>query len=281
MRKALGKGFAALLPAAETSTESICRISINKIKVNKYQARKDFNQEKIIELAASIKKKGLLQPILVSPEGEKFRLIAGERRLRAAKAADMKEIPAIIKKSSDEDMFELSLIENLQRENLNILEEAEAYEKLMKTFSLTQEQVAEKLHKNRPVIANTLRLLKLPEEIKQALSGNLISAGHARSIASIKNSKSQSKLLEKIMREKLTVREVEEIIAGTKTKSSGKKKKKEKSAEILDSEENLRTALGTKVQIKQKGKKGKIEVFWYSFEDLNRIMGIMTKGEKK
>ncbi len=280
MRKALGKGFAALLPAAETSKESICQISINKIKANKYQARKDFNQEKITELAASIKKKGMLQPVIVSPEGEKFRLVAGERRFRAARIASMKEIPAIIKKSSDEDMFELSLIENLQRENLNILEEAEAYEHLMKTFNLTQEKVAEKLHKKRSVIANTLRLLKLPGEIKQALSGNLISAGHARSIASIKNSKMQSKLLEKIIREKLTVREVEDIITGMKTKSTGKKRKKEKPAEILDSEEKMRIALGTKVQIKQKGRKGRIEIFWYSFEDLDRIMGIMTKGSR-
>ncbi len=281
MRKALGKGIAALLPAAETFNKPAGKLSITRIKLNKYQARKDFNQEKINELAESIRKEGLLQPIMVSPEGDNFRLIAGERRLRAAKIARLKEIPAIIRKASNDDIFLLSLIENLQRENLNILEEAGAYRQLMKMFKLTQEQVAEKLHKQRSVIANTLRLLNLPESIKQALSDNLISAGHARSIASLKNSSLQSELLKKIIREKLTVREVEAIIGKSKTKNAGKiKRKQEKSPEILESEESLRTALGTKVQIKQKGRRGSIEIHWYSFEDLERIMDII-KGSRK
>lgn len=282
MRKALGKGIAALLTSAEASKQPVINISLARIKINKYQARKDFNQEKLQELADSINSKGLIQPIIVSPEKDDFRLIAGERRLRAAKLANLKEIPAIVRKSTDEDIFEIALIENLQRENLGILEEAQAYQHLMGTFNLTQEQVAEKVHKERSVIANTLRLLNLPEEIKKALSKNLISAGHARSISGIKDGRLQLELMKKIISEKLTVREIEEIIGNMKTRPSVKKKTKQsKSPELLNLEEKLRTILGTKVQIIQKGKTGSIEIQWYSFEDLDRIMDIISHGRNK
>jgi ParB family chromosome partitioning protein len=276
MRKALGKGIAALLPSAEAVKEPLSKIATDKIKLNKYQARKDFNEEKLRELADSISEKGLLQPLIVSPEGDYYRLIAGERRLRAARLAKLDKIPAIIRKSSEEDMFELSLIENLQRENLNPIEEAEAYEKLMEKFNLTQEQVSHRVHKQRSVVANSLRLLNLAEDVKKAVSENKISAGHARSISSIKNIPEQLRLLTRILREKLTVREVEEMISGIKSAKRPGIKTKEKSAEFLHLEKKLRDALGTKVRINQKGKKGNISISWYSNEDLERIINIIV-----
>ena len=276
MRKALGKGIAALLPSAETAKEPVSKIALSRIKLNRYQARKDFNGEKLQELADSISEKGLLQPVIVSPEDGHYRLIAGERRLRAAKLANLDEIPVIIRKSSEEDIFELSLIENLQRENLNALEEAQAYEQLMEKFNLTQEQVSKKVHKQRSVVANSLRLLNLADEVKRAVSENKISAGHARSLSSVKNTAAQVELLNRIMREKLTVREVEQMVSGMKTSKHASSRKKEKSAEMLHLEKKLRDALGTKVKVNQQAKKGNINIYWYSAEDLERIVNIIV-----
>jgi ParB family chromosome partitioning protein len=285
MHKALGRGLESLIPQAVRQSkegDSVSLIALDKIKPNKYQARKDFNEEKINELAQSIKQHGLAQPLLVTPSiipGE-FELIAGERRWRASKIAGLKEVPAIIKVTDDKERFELSLIENIQRENLNPVEEAKAYKRLCEEFGHTQEELAKGLGKDRSVIANTLRLLNLSEDIQDAISSGLVSAGHGRAIAVIEDEKKQKLFLERILKEKLTVRDIEGIVARWKAGSgiTGKKKGKKQEAELINLSEELQRRIGTKIKISGRPSKGKIEIYYYSLKELERISAIL-KGK--
>jgi len=289
MRKALGKGIEALIPRVSRGAPiEVVSIDINKIKPNKYQSRMQFDQEKLKELADSIKREGVVQPIIVSPSGENYQLVAGERRWWAAKMAQLKEIPAVVRKVSDREMFEISLIENIQREDLNPIEEAQAFERLMKEFSLTQRELADHLGKTRSTVANTLRLMSLPEEIKEFVSRNLISAGHARAIISLEGEKERIDLARRIVEQKLTVRETEDIVQRLRLKRTPYRRRvveKRKSPELIELEEELQRFLGTKVRIKCTGSgslspsggrfRGKIEIEYYSLEDLERIIELL------
>ncbi|MCJ7646670.1 ParB/RepB/Spo0J family partition protein [bacterium] len=290
MRKALGKGIEALIPkVSRVAPMEVINIDINKIKPNKYQSRMQFDQEKLKELANSIKREGIVQPIIVSPSGENYQLVAGERRWWAAKMAELKEIPAVVRNVSNREMFEISLIENIQREDLNPVEEATAFERLMKEFNLTQQGLADHLGKTRSTVANTLRLMNLPEEIKEFVFRRLISAGHARALLSIQGEKKQIELARRIIKQKLPVRETEDIVERLRLKrtASGKRiAEKEKSPEVIELEEELQRILGTKVRIKSTGSgrfspgqgakvRGKIEIEYYSLEDLERIVDLL------
>ena len=290
MRKALGKGIEALIPkVSRVAPMEVVSIDINKIKPNKYQSRTQFDQEKLKELANSIKREGVVQPIIVSPSGENYQLVVGERRWWAAKMAELKEIPAVVRRVTDREMFEISLIENIQRENLNPIEEAQAFQRLMKEFNLTQQELADHLGKTRSTVANILRLINLPEEIREFVSRKLISAGHARVLLSIAGEKKRIDLARKILKEKLTVRETEDIVERLRVKRIPSEKRvarKEKSPEVVELEEELQRILGTKVRIKstrsgrfspgEGGKvRGKIEIEYYSLEDLERIVELL------
>lgn len=274
-RIALGKGLEALLPEVKTEGENIREIKILEIKSSRYQPRRYFDPEKLQELANSIKEKGVVQPVLVRPAKEGYELIAGERRLQAAKAAGLDRIPAIVKDVIDSEALEIALIENIQRQDLNPIEEAEAYQRLIKEFTLTQENLAKEVGKDRTSIANTLRLLKLPLQIQEQVSTGIISMGHARAILSLESEVEQLEACEKIIKKGLSVRETEGLIKRMKKESVSRETSaiKEDDITLLACEEDLMQALGTKVKIKQETTgKGKIEIEFYSNSDLERIM---------
>jgi ParB family chromosome partitioning protein len=273
-RQALGKGLGALIPergapeGAARRAPTVC--GIEEIRPNPFQPRKTFPDEQLQELVESIREKGILQPLVVRRKGDRFELIAGERRWRAAQMAAMKEVPILVKEVSESEMLELSLIENIQREDLNPIEEAEAYKGLMEQFRLTQEEISRKVGKDRTTIANTVRLLKLPPEVKQSLAEGKISTGHARAFLSLEGTEKQKSLLKKILLGGLSVRQTENLVKRLRTKASPLPRK-------TDSEwgplvEELQRALGTKVRILGQGRRGKIEIEYYSPEELDRIV---------
>jgi len=276
MKTALGRGLEALIPE---KGEEILQIEVSRISAGGEQPRKVFRDESLKELAASIKEKGVLQPVIVSRTGDGFfRLIAGERRWRASQLAGLKKIPAIIKNAAAKDSLEIALIENMQREDLNPIETAEAFHKLMKDFNLTQEELSEKVGKERATVANYLRLLKLPDEIRLLISDNSLSMGHARAILSIEGRTNQTEAARRILRKGLSVRETEALaknIAASGTKKS-KTHKGHKDPQIASLEDRLIKNLGTKVRIHHKGKKGgKIEIEYYSLDELDRLLDIL------
>jgi ParB family chromosome partitioning protein len=286
MHKALGRGLESLLsvstPAAAAQGEAVASIPIDKIKPNRYQPRTNFDENKLRELSDSIKQHGLAQPLLVAPSavpGE-YELIAGERRWRASQMAGLKEVAAVVRKVSEKEKFQLSLIENIQRENLNPIEEAKAYKRLCAEFNLTQEELAQIMGKDRSVVANVLRLLNLPEEVQDAIMQGVISPGHGRILAGIDDESRQKQLAEQIIREKLTVREVEKIAADWRTVLNAKKGKLKKvDAELLHLAEELQRSLGTKVLVFGKPKKGKIEIHYFSLEELERLSVRLRNGK--
>lgn len=273
-RKVLGKGLGALIPEikedAGTSERSL-NCTIDTIQVNPHQPRKVFDQDKIEELARSIKEKGIIQPLLVKESEIGYELIAGERRLRAAKLAGIAQVPIIVKTVSEEEQIELSLIENLQREDLNPIEEAEAYKKLMQDFEYTQQQLSQVLGKDRTTIANQIRLLKLPAMVKKALSQNEISMGHARCLLSISEPLKLREAFRLVLLKGLSVRETEKL-AKKLNQTKTKKKTEEKSTHLEAIRSDLMQHLGTQVKIWQKGKKGKIIIEFYSPEELEGIL---------
>lgn len=282
IKKGLGRGLSALIPEGDPETEGqkAHEIPLDKISRNPYQPRKFFDDDKMKELIQSIEEHGVIQPVLVRKSGSDYELVAGERRLRAAQLAGMEKIPAVVKELKDNEMLEYAMIENLQREDLNPLEEAEAYKRLIEEFQFTQEKLAKRIGKSRPVITNTLRLLKLAEEVQQYLREGKLTSGHARALVAMENHELQKKIAEKIIKESLTVRDAEEIMSRTQKKDikeseGGENKKKMQSTdpEILDLEERLCHLLGTRVRIKDKKNKGKIEIEYYSQEELERILG--------
>jgi ParB family transcriptional regulator, chromosome partitioning protein len=287
-RKALGKGISALIPKAEVSEEmnsrKIAFLQITQIKPNPFQPREDFNQEALEELVNSIKEKGIIQPILVRTKGDAYELIAGERRLRAAQILKMTEVPAIIKEVEDRDSLELALIENIQRQDLNSIEQARAYQYLLDKFQLTQEEVSEVLGKARVTVTNVLRLLKLPLEIQESIKSGKLSFGHGRALLEVEDPNLQRKLVQEIVHNSLSVRELETII---RTKRVRKPKvitrvlsEKDPLTRIM--EEQLQEVLATRIKIVKKKKRGHIIIEFYSHEDLERIVnklrGELTNG---
>ncbi|MCE5195083.1 MAG: ParB/RepB/Spo0J family partition protein [Nitrospiraceae bacterium] len=274
MKTALGKGLEALIPE---KGEEILRLDITRILPGEQQPRKIFKDEALKELAVSIKEKGVLQPIIVSRTGDgTFRLIAGERRWRASQLAGLKKIPAIIKNVASRDSLEIALIENIQRENLNPVETAEAFSRLMKEFNLTQEELSEKVGKERATVANYMRLLKLPDEIKSLVSDGSLSMGHARAILSIEGRSQQVEAARKILSKGFSVREAEALSKTISSVPAKKAKSKHKDAQIASLEDKLIKNLGTKVHILHKGKKGgKIEIEYYSLDELDRLLDIL------
>ena len=273
-RKVLGKGLGALIPEIPENSgkqDGTLQCTIDDIQVNPYQPRTLFNQEKIEELASSIKEKGIIQPLLVKEVDIGYQLIAGERRLRAAKVAGLSQVPVIVKNVSEEEQIELSLIENLQREDLNPIEEAESYKKLMQDFEYTQQKLAQVLGKDRTTIANQIRLLKLPTMVKKALSQNEISMGHARCLLSITEPLKLREAYRLVLLKGLSVRETEKL-AKKMNQVKSRKKVEEKSVHLESLRNDLMQHLGTQVKIWQRGKKGKIIIEFYSPEELEGIL---------
>ena len=280
MKKGLGRGLDALISSANTLDEgrSIVEIRINEVEPNIEQPRKVFDQEKLETLAESIKEHGGVQPIIVRKEGSRYIIVAGERRWRASKLAGLKTIPVIIKDLSTREVMEIALIENLQREDLNPIEEAEAYQKLMEEYEMTQEEVAKIVGKSRAAIANSVRLLTLTNEIKEMLLDGRITSGHARTLITIPDMERQNELAKEIVEKNLSVREIEKLAALENKKSTPRKKPISKNnIEVTNLEEKLRTAYGTKINLVRGKNKGKIVFEYYSNDEFDRIIDILLK----
>ena len=276
--KGLGRGLDAIFATENveivTDNDKIVEIGLDEIKKNPYQPRTYFNEEKLNELKESIEINGLLQPIIVKKAVKGYYIIAGERRYRAFELLDRKEIPAIIKEMTDEEMMVFAVLENLQREDLSALEESESYRNLMDKMSLTQEELAKKLGKSRPYIANSLRLLKLPTEIKNKLEQGVISTAHARTLLSLKTKKAMEEVCVLVVKRKMSVRELEEYVAKL-LKPKEVKKPKTKDIFIEEQENILKKRLGTSVTIKQgRNKKGKIEIEFKDNDEFERIISL-------
>ncbi|NMB46912.1 MAG: ParB/RepB/Spo0J family partition protein [Firmicutes bacterium] len=278
-RQALGRGLKALIPQAEAVRgEEVRQVPVSAIQPNPYQPRRNFDEESLRELAASIKEKGVLQPVTVREKDGGFELVAGERRWRAAQVAGLSEIPALLRQLSDREVMEIALIENLQREDLNPIEEAEAYEVLMREFELTQEDVARAVGKGRPTIANRLRLLRLPAAVREWVADGQLSAGHAK-ILVVMDEERAVELGRRCVDEGWSVRQLEEFLRSPKARSGRGRQVVQVERQnplIREVEERLQGALGTKVKIKDKRGKGKIEVEYYSTEELNRILEVIA-----
>lgn len=288
-RGGLGKGLDSLIPEPKKAKSAVPKqtsqdkkeeikggefiVSINKVEPNREQPRKAFEEDALYELSDSIKQFGVLQPLLVQKKKDYYEIIAGERRWRAAKMAGIKEIPVIVKEYSDQEILEIALIENIQRENLNPIEEAMAFKQLLTVYNLKQDEVAERVSKSRTAVTNSMRLLKLSEKVQQMVIDDMISTGHARALLAIDNEEQQYALAIRIFDEKLSVREIEKIIKELKNpKKKVEKKIIENSFIYQDLEEKMKAVIGTKVSINHKGKgKGKIEIEYYSDEELERI----------
>ncbi len=282
-RRALGKGISALIPVQqeEDRGKKIFNLSLSSVRPNPFQPRENFEKEAMDELVQSIREKGIIQPILVRPKGELFELIAGERRLRAANILQLKEIPAIIKEVDDRDSLEIALIENIQRKELNPIEEARAYQYLIEKFNLTQDEVSVILGKSRVSVTNTLRLLKLPSEVQEEIKNNRISFAHGRALLEISDFNLQRRLVQDIIMKSLSVRELENMIKTSRPRlSSSRIRVKISAGDPLTKimEEQLQQILSTKVRIVKKKKRGSIVVDFYSQDDLERIVHKM-RGE--
>jgi ParB family chromosome partitioning protein len=275
MKPALGKGLSALIPDQARSNE-ILELDIKTITPNDYQPRKAFDDKALSELVASIKEKGVIQPVIVRRISDKsYQLIAGERRWRASKAAGLEKIPVIIKDAAPEEALELALIENIQREDLNPLETAEAFHRLIIDFNLTHEDLSRKVGKDRATVTNYLRILKLPSEVKRWIAEGSLSIGHAKALLQIDDPQAQTAAAKKIIKNGLSVREAEAL--SKKTSTSRPKPKTAKDPQIASLEEKLIQSLGTKVRLIHKNtkKSGKIEIEYYSLEELDRLLEIL------
>lgn len=274
-RNVLGKGLSALIPEGKEAREKIQDLAIHSIEASAYQPRTFFSEERLNELADSIREKGIVQPILVRQSGGRYEIIAGERRFRAAQLAGLESIPAIVREVKDEDLLEISIIENVQREELNKLEEARAYRRLAGEFGLTHELIAQKVSKDRATISNILRLLELPHRVQEHLQEGRISAGHAKSILSISDEKKQLRLCNRIIKKGLSVRESENWARKLNGSTAPRKSQSNRDVHLMNSEEELQHHLGTRVQIVQGKKRGKIVIDYYSQDDLNRLLTII------
>lgn len=285
VKKGLGRGLNNLIPGVKEPEEKIVEVTadtvlkINDIEPNRNQPRKNFDEDTILELADSIKQYGVIEPIVVTKRDNYYEIIAGERRWRAAKKAGLKEVPVVIKNFSEQEAMEVALIENIQRENLNPIEEALAYQKLIKDYKLKQDEVAEKVSKSRVAVTNSLRLLKLDERVQKMVIDDMISGGHARALLTVSNGDTQYALAMKAFDEKLSVREVEKLIKNIGSEEAKKPKDKPKDDFVYrDIESKLKEIIGTKVVIHNKNNnKGKIEIEYYSQDDFERIIELIKK----
>ena len=293
--RGLGNGLDSLIPntIGESKKKDISNqnsmmnerpdsyVKITKVEPNREQPRKNFDEDALLELSESIKQFGLLQPILVQDRDTYYEIIAGERRWRAAKLAGLKEVPVIIRKYTEQEIVEISLIENIQREDLNPIEEAQAYKRLLTEFNLKQDEVAERVSKSRTAVTNSMRLLKLSDEVQQMVISEMISTGHARALLAIEDKEQQYTLAQKIFDERLSVREVEKMVKSL-TKPVKEKKESDKAKDLSfiyqDMENKLKESLGTKVSIISKGSgSGKIEIEFFSNEEMDRIYELLAK----
>ncbi|SEP93741.1 chromosome segregation DNA-binding protein [Ignavigranum ruoffiae] len=284
-RSGLGRGIDVLFEAYEETpneNEVVEEIALAEIRPNPYQPRKHFNEEALAELAESIKQSGVFQPVILRQSSIKgYELIAGERRVRASRMAGKTTIPAIIRQLDEERMIEIAVVENLQREDLSPLEEAEAYNVLMDKLNLTQVEVAERIGKSRPYIANYLRLLSLPEAVKTMVNQEELSMGQARTLLALKDKSQLPNLAKKVIKEKLTVRQLEDLVQQLNQKQEPRKEKKAKKTptkpqHIIEIEQHIEEFLGTQTNISQRGNKGKIEIEFFSESDLMRILDILN-----
>jgi len=284
MRKGLGRGLDALISSADTldnARDSVLEVKINDVEPNAGQPRKVFDQEKLQALAESIKEHGVVQPIIVRQDGNRYVIVAGERRWRAAKLAGLKTIPVVIKELSSKQVMEIALIENLQREDLNPIEEAEAYQKLMDEYSMTQEEVAKLVGKSRAAIANSVRLLSLAKEIQEMLVDGRLTSGHARTLVTIEDPIKQKELAEIIAKKGLNVREAERLAAQESKRSSVKKvRTRKEDLEMTQLVEDLRTLFGTKIDLHHGKDRGKIVIEYYSKEEFDRIIDLLLNVGK-
>jgi len=286
-KKGLGKGLGALISAANDEVKEnkgVVELKINEIEPNNNQPRKKFDDEKLNMLSESIKKHGVVQPIIVKKEDNTYRIVAGERRWRAARMAGLKSIPVIIKELTNKQVMEIALIENLQREDLNPIEEAEAFEKLINEYNLTQEELSESIGRSRSAISNTIRLLGLSEKVKNCLINQEITSGHARAILSIEDKNLQEKVCDEIIEKNYTVRQTESLVKkylNESKKANNENKENNNSEELIKIEENLQGIFGTKVRLVSNNKKGKIMIEYYSEEELDRLLTLIGMIEKK
>lgn len=298
VKKGLGKGLDSLITTkvekpieqkAGMKTDSAngaVLMNINKVEPNREQPRKKFDEDALIELSESIKQFGVLQPLLVTEKDDYFEIIAGERRWRAAKLAGLKEVPVIIKKLTEQEIMEISLIENIQREDLNPIEEAQAYKRLLTEFNLKQDEVAERVSKSRTAVTNAMRLLKLNDKVQQMLIDEMLTTGHARALLSIEDQEKQYEVAQRIFDEKLSVRDTEKLVKNIQNEkpdapSTSNKIDPQILAVYRDLEEQMKTLLGTKVFINPKDeKKGKLEIEYYSQDELDRIIDLIRTVER-
>ena len=259
----------------DDSAEAVRYISIHDVKPNANQPRKTFDEEKIAELAASIRENGIIQPLIVRKKGKTYEIVAGERRWRASVKAELKEVPCIVRELDDEQNMLLAIVENMQREDLNPLEEAEGLNQMIASYGLTQEQVSKSVGKSRPYIANSLRLLKLPEDIRELISEGKLSAGHGRALLSVEDEKRQKKITEMILKDGLSVREAERLASEEPAAKRKKSGRKPKDPDVARVEADLKEALGTRVSIRKTGKKGKIEIEFFSRDELERLIEML------
>jgi hypothetical protein len=286
-KRGLGKGIDSLIPTDsklknedKSESKSVSMLRISDIEPNKTQPRKMFNEDRLNELAESIKQHGIVEPLIVVKKNDYYEIVAGERRFRAAMIAGLTEVPVVIKDYSTEQIVEIALIENIQREDLNPIEEAKAYKQLIDEFSLKQDEVADKVSKSRTAITNALRLLKLDERVQNMVIEECISSGHARTLLAIENKEEQYDIACMVFDQKLSVRETEKLIKKLNNKETPKKKIELDNKDIYaDFEEKLKQSMGTKVSINRKSNtKGKIEIEYYSETELERIIGMMLEN---
>lgn len=299
--RGLGKGLDSLIPNTlgtdskgkvtnkiglideEINSKDITKVKITKVEPNREQPRKNFDEDALQELSDSIKQFGLLQPILVQDRKTYYEIIAGERRWRAAKMAGLKEVPVIIRNYTEQEIVEISLIENIQRENLNPIEEAQAYKRLLNEFNLKQDEVAERVAKSRTAVTNSMRLLKLSDEVQQMVINEMLSTGHARALLSIEDPEQQYTIAQRIFDEKMSVRDVEKLVKNLNKPPKAKKiEDKDLSFIYQDMENKLKESLGTKVAITSKGNgAGKIEIEFFSHEDMDRLFDMFSHMNDK
>lgn len=281
-KKALGRGLSALIPEKELARKNeIIYVQTGQIKPSPFQPREDFDSQSLEELSQSIKEKGVIQPILVRRKGDDYELIAGERRLRASKLLGIAEVPVIIKDVEDRDSLELSLIENIQRQGLNPIEEARAYQYLIEKFQITQEKISEVLGKARASVANTLRLLKLPQEIQQEIRNGRLSFAHGRTLLEIGDANLQRRLMQEIISKGLSVRELENLVKMRRPAQAKRRMQPAvRESYLAVMEERLQHLLATKVRISKRKKCGHILIEFYSPEDLQRIISLLIRQEQ-
>lgn len=275
-KRGLGKGLGALIRENEQEIiNTVSELKITELEANQNQPRRNFDDQNLQELADSIKQHGIVQPIIVRKLENGYQIVAGERRWRAARLAGLKTVPVVVKEYSNIQVMEIALIENLQRQDLNAIEEAIAYKSLIEEHDMTQESISERIGRSRSAIANTLRLLNLPSEIKEFVVQGKISAGHARALLAVTDKKKQIEMAQKIYEQQLNVRDIEKLVMQKDKKESSKEIKK--TVEIIEIEDRLKKALATKVNIVHKKSKGKIEIEYYNNDDLERILELLEK----